>query len=100
MVQHIVMWRFAEQADGHTREENLERVRTALLELPAKVPGIRAFHVHRDAGLDPGAFDLCLVSDFDDAEALKRYSVHPDHQAVSALVGRVRETRAAVDFIC
>jgi quinol monooxygenase YgiN len=98
MLHHIVMWKFAAEADGHSKEENMARARAALLALPAKIPEIRSMRVERDMGLDAGAFDMCLVSEFDDAESLKRYAVHPEHKAVSALIGKVREGRGVIDF--
>jgi quinol monooxygenase YgiN len=98
MLHHIVMWRFAAEADGHSKEENMVRTRAALLALPAKIAEIRSFRVERDLGVVPDAFDMCLVSEFDDAEALKRYTVHPEHKAVSALIGKVREGRSVIDF--
>ncbi|MET0885657.1 MAG: Dabb family protein, partial [Mycetocola sp.] len=32
-----------------------------------------------------------------DADALERYSVHPEHQRVGKYIGEVREDRVAVD---
>ena len=98
MLHHIVMWKFAAEADGHSKEENMARARAALLALPAKIAEIRAFHVGRDLGLVPDTFDMCLISEFDDADAFKRYTVHPEHKAVSALIGKVREGRSVIDF--
>ena len=100
MLHHIVMWRFAEEADGHDRKANIDRVLEAARVLPERIPELRAFAVHRDLGLDPaGSCDLCLVSEFEDAEALERYRVHPEHKAFASLVARVRESRSIADYI-
>lgn len=99
MLTHIVMWHFAESADGHSRAENMARVKEALLALPPLIPEIRRFEVHADAGLDASASHLCLVSEFDDAEGLRRYAENPDHRAVSALISKVREGRAVIDYV-
>jgi hypothetical protein len=97
MLRHIVLWTFPELADGHTRAENMERVRAALMALPAVIPEIRRFELHADLGLDASASTMCLVSEFEDADALSRYAVHPDHKAASALISRVRTSRAVID---
>ncbi len=98
MLKHIVMWTFPELADGHTRAENMERVRAALMALPAVIPEIRLFEVHADVGIDASASTMCLISEFEDADALQRYAVHPDHRAASALIARVRSDRAVIDY--
>ena len=99
MLHHIVMWKFADQADGHTRAENMARCRAGLMALPAKIPEVRSFRVEMDIGLNQDAFDMCLVSTFDDADSLSRYAIHPDHKAISALIKKVREGRGVIDFI-
>jgi quinol monooxygenase YgiN len=98
MLKHIVLWTFPEQADGHTRAENMERVREVLMRLPPIIPEIRRFELHADAGIDPNASTMCLISEFEDAAALQRYAVHPDHKAASALISRVRSDRAVIDY--
>jgi len=98
MLKHIVLWTFAEFADGHTRAENMERVRAALMALPPLIPEIRRFEVHADLGIDASASTMCLVSEFEDADALQRYAAHPDHRAVSALISGVRTSRAVIDY--
>ena len=41
MIQHVVMWKFADVAEGRTREENMEWVREHLTALIPIVPEIR-----------------------------------------------------------
>ncbi len=99
MLTHIVLWNYKESAEGGTRTENMARVRDLLLSLPAKIPEIRRFEVHADVGIDPSAASMCLVSEFEDADALARYAVHPEHKAVSAFIGKVREGRSVIDYV-
>ena len=97
MIRHIVVWKFLDQADGRTRLENLELARKALLELPSRIPGILAWEVGLNAVEAPEAFDLALVSLFEDREALAIYQNHPEHQRVVAFLRNVRLHRAVVD---
>lgn len=93
------MWKFKEQADDHDRLTNMTRVKKELEALPERMPGlILDLGVGLNA-LDDGAnFDMVLVADFEDLEALDRYLKHPEHEKVAELVMKVREQRAAVDF--
>jgi quinol monooxygenase YgiN len=97
MIRHVVMWSFAEQAGGHSRAENLARIRAMLEALPAQIDGIERFEVGID---ERGGTDthLVLVSDFRDWGALEAYKVHPAHQEVVAALGEVRDGRWVVDY--
>jgi len=46
------------------------------------------------------AYDAVLISTFAGQEELEIYKQHPEHQAVSAFVKKVRTSRAVVDFPC
>jgi hypothetical protein len=96
MLRHIVMWKVA----GDTKEARdavRAELRARLEALPAQLEMIRRFEIGvNDLGADN--YDVVLVSEFDDADALTRYVQHPIHQKV---VGYVRENtvgRAAVDY--
>lgn len=98
MVKHIVMWKFKEFAQGRTKEENLELVRSMLLKLPEKIDFIRSMEVRFNENPKEGMFDAVLISTFDSPADVERYRVHPEHKAVSSYVSLVREDRASVDF--
>ena len=48
MLKHIVMWKFAPEAEGKTREENLDYVIGELKKLPAQIPQIRSMQIGKD----------------------------------------------------
>lgn len=97
MLQHIVMWKFKESADGKNKSEIMEEVRSRLLALPAIIPEIKFMQLGRDVSGTEMSFDMVLVTRFDSREALETYRVHPAHQAVSAYVKTVRTARAVLD---
>mgnify|MGYP001444868356 FL=1 len=99
MIRHIVLWKLADFAEGNSRRDNAALIRQSLMTLPGVIPEIRSLEVHDNAGPDAGAFDLVLVSDFDDLAALERYQSHPAHKAVAAFVKAVRTDRAVVDYV-
>lgn len=98
MLRHVVMWRFQEGAEGKTRMEHAQWMKEHLEQLADVVPEIRSIEVGVNQNPGEMAYDAVLIADFDDAEAVKRYKVHPAHRAVSDYCKAVRESRTVVDY--
>jgi hypothetical protein len=98
VIKHIVMWNFADEAEGADRATNLKRVQEALLGLRQVVPGILALEPVIPTEPFEHSYDLVLYSEFESPEALQAYAVHPDHVAVAGLIGKVRTARVCVDY--
>lgn len=98
MVKHIVAWTFADEADGHTKAENVALIKEALDLLPDSIPGIVAFEVVAPQTGFEASFDLLLYSEFESRQALDNYIVHPEHQAVAARIGALRKERYCMDY--
>lgn len=98
MVRHIVMWKFKDEAEGLTKEENLLKVKAMLEALPEKIDFIRHMEVRLNENDNGKNFDAVLISEFDSIEDVKRYRVHPDHVKISQYVSLVRLDRASVDY--
>lgn len=98
MLKHIVMWKFHDQAEGKSKQENMEWVRQALRELQPRVPELLSMEIGQDIGVGRDTYDMCLITTFEDADALDRYQHHPDHKLISAYVSKVRSARTCVDF--
>jgi len=99
MVEHIVMWKLLEEAEGYSADENFERARKALLALPEKIAVIRSFDLKRNMNPDAKNADMVLLSSFDSLEDLSYYAGHPEHLLVGALIGKITTGRAAIDFV-
>ncbi len=100
MIRHIVLFRFKEEAEGRSKQENVEATRAMLEALPAKIDLILHSTVEVNAeGSNPENADLILISDFASQETLDAYIVHPDHKAVGAFMKPLRESRMAIDLI-
>ena len=99
MIRHVCMFNFLPEAEGRSREENVEITKAMLEALPEKIDWIRASTVAVNSKDAPkGNWDLILISDFDSFDDLERYIVHPDHVAVGAFMKPVRSDRSCVDF--
>ena len=98
MIKHIVMWSFADEAEGADKATNLTIVRDRLTGLADVVPGI--IKLEPVIPVDPfeHSYDLVLYSEFESPEALKAYAEHPDHVALAGFIGKVRTARVCVDY--
>ncbi len=97
MIKHIVMWNFADEAEGADKAANLARVQADLHAL-RDLPGLLTLEVA--IGADPleHSYDLVLYSEFESVEALQAYATHPRHVAVAQFIGKVRTARVCMDY--
>lgn len=98
MIKHIVMWRLKEEALGCSKSENAQKIKDQLEALKGEVEEILDIEVGLNCIEGDQAFDVVLVSLFEDRDALDRYQVHPLHKAVGDFIGQVRSERTVVDY--
>lgn len=99
MIRHIVMFKFLPEAEGRTARENAVIAKEKLDALYGVVPTLKNSTVSLNSSeADQSNYDLVLIADFDDIDALNAYQVHPEHKKAGAFIGTVRESRACVDF--
>ena len=97
MIQHIVMWKFAEVAEGKTRAENMNWVETRLKALVPIIPEIKKLEIGADIGGTDMSYDMVLIMEFESMEDLHTYKIHPEHQKISQYVKKIRIARATVN---
>jgi hypothetical protein len=98
MFKHIVFWRFAEEAEGHSIKENMDIVKEGLLSLIGKVPTLLSAEVGQDVLHTDASSDMCLICTFEDKEGFIVYRDHPEHQKVLAYIKNVITERKIIDF--
>jgi len=98
MVKHIVMWRLREEANGMGRRENALAIKLLLEELSGRIPGLLRIEVGVAGEVSEGGYDVVLLSEFADMEALAAYQSHPLHEAVRDFIVAAAAGRAVVDF--
>lgn len=98
MLKHIVFWKFKEEAEGLSKQENMDKVRAALLALDGVVPTLRSAEVGQDVLHSPASYDMCLICTFEDMPGFITYRDHPEHQKVLAYLGKVIEDRKVIDY--
>lgn len=102
MIQHIVMFKFKETANGKTKAENLKEAKERMLALREQIPEIQGMEVRLAAeGSAPANYDYILISQFNNMEELAVYQKHPAHVAFGKFVTELREPdgRACIDYI-
>ena len=95
MIKHIVMWRFKETAE---KPKNMEKAKELLENLNGKIDGLLYLEVGIDIFEGNDQCDVFLYSEFEDRKSLDDYQIHPLHKAAADFIGRVRESRTAVDY--
>ena len=101
MIQHIVMFKFKETANGKTKAENLAEAKRRMLALQGEIPEIVEMEVRLGVtGAAPSNYDYVLISKFRSMEELETYQKHPLHVAFGNFVRELREPdgRACLDY--
>ena len=87
MVKHVIVWTLKDEYSAEEKENIKKGIKEGLEGLKGKIPGLVDIKVNINALASSNA-DLMLDSTFESEEALKGYSVHPEHVAVAN--GKVR----------
>ena len=82
MVRHVIVWTLKDEYGDLEKAEIKAGVKAGLEGLLGKVPGIVEIKVNTDK-LDSSSGDMMLDSLFENAQALKDYSVNPLHVEVA-----------------
>ncbi len=95
MVKHIVFFRFPDNKD---KENILKDFKKRIEDLQEKIPEIQ----HIEAGINfsdrETAFDIALVSEFENERDLEVYRIHPDHAALIDFLNQFERELAVVDY--
>ena len=99
MVKHVILWTLKDEFSEAEKAKIISEMKEALEGLKGKIPGLIDIKVNTTK-LATSTADVMLDSTFESEEALKGYSVHPEHVAVAD--GKVRpftKSRACLDYL-
>ncbi len=96
-IRHIVLWKLAAD-DADTRALHAEQIAERLTALKDVIDEIQHIEVGRNVANPQANWDVALVSEFADVDALERYQVHPAHQEAAGFVRSVVAERSSVDY--
>lgn len=93
MITHVVLMKLKSE----NKQANLEEARRQLLDMLGKVEPLRAIEVGLNVVPSARAYDLSLITRFDDLAGLSVYADHPVHVQVKSFLATVLETTCVVD---
>ena len=96
MLKHVITWRLKAE-DAPTKLANGAVIASLLEGLVPLIPSLNSLTV--GSNIVPGNWDLCLIAEFADVEALDAYQVHPEHVKVVAQIKDFFAERGCVDFL-
>ena len=97
MIRHVVMFNLSAAADSE-RAADISEMQSRLGALVGVVPGLQSIVLKPDLGLLEDHWDVVLISEHDDNEALEGYQKHPAHVEAGAFIRSVTNDRATVDY--
>ena len=99
MIRHIVTYKFLPEAEGRTKTENLEIAKGLAAKMGESIPVLKAFLCGTGCdGQKADNYDIILICDLENLDALAEYKMHPAHKAFGSLCHAVSSGRAAIDF--
>ncbi len=98
MICHVVLIRLRRDLPESAGIELLEQARRLL----APIPVVRNFRLGRGLGKRAEVdYPYSLVMEFEDADALQAYQVHPDHvRFVRQVVDPIQDDKKVFDYWC
>ena len=97
MVRHIVLFKFDKKLSSSEKHDLFIRFKTAIECLPETITFIR--HIEVENNINTGEdWDICLLSEFESLEDVRRYSVHPNHVAAAGIIKPYLSGRSCVDY--
>ena len=98
MIRHVVAFQLTAASDAE-RAADISGMQERLAALVGVVPGLQSISLKPDLGLLEDHWDVILVSEHDDVEALEGYQAHPAHLAAGAYVRSVTSSeRVTIDY--
>jgi hypothetical protein len=99
MVKHVILWTLKDTLSAEEKLSVKAGIKEGLEGLAGRIPGLVEIKVQAE-GLASSNADLMLDSTFENEEALKGYSVHPEHVAVAnSKVRPYTATRTCLDYV-
>jgi hypothetical protein len=98
MVKHVILWTLKDTLSAEEKLSVKAGIKEGLEGLAGRIPGLVEIKVQTE-GLPSSNADLMLDSTFESEDALKGYSVHPEHvEVANTKVRPYTATRTCLDY--
>lgn len=99
MIKHVVLFKLAPFAEGHSKHENALYLKDELEKLQDLIPELLKIEIVLNmSDVSATNYDLMLIADFNNLQDLDIYVNHPDHVKIGLFMSKVRTDRAAIDY--
>ncbi|MEG1616474.1 MAG: Dabb family protein [Bacteroidales bacterium] len=98
MIKHVLLFKLREMETPELKMEIMLEIKTRLEGLKAVIPAIHSIEVGINAN-PKESYDIALISEHQDWDALATYRDDPHHVAVAQFIAQYREERACADFV-
>lgn len=96
MIRHIVLMKLLNEAEGHDKQYNGQRIKAGMEALPAQIEGMISSTVLLG---NADRFDVCITNEFVDEEAMNYFGAHPLHQEMRTYIHKVVQDNRP-SFVC
>ena len=97
MVKHVLLIKLRDMKTPEQKQAIMVEIKEKLMGLKALVPAIHSIDVRLNQN-PRETYDICLISEHNDWDALEAYRVDPHHVEVANFIALYRESRACADF--
>jgi hypothetical protein len=97
MLVHIVMIKISASSETE-KKKRISQLKDSLDKLPSLIPEIKYYDVGVNLSTRSNAYDLAVVSEFENEGDLSIYRDHPEHQKVVGLLEGIKEDVVVVDY--
>ena len=97
MVKHVLLFKLREMNSPEKKMAIMKDIKSQLLALKDVVTAISKI----DVGINQNPkenYDIALISEHKDWDALAEYRDHPAHQKVAKFIAEYREARSCADY--
>ena len=99
MVRHVVMIKLKEIPAAFERQNAINQIKADLDTLPSKIKEIKSYEVGVNINPNPLAYEIVLISEFENFNDLNIYREHPEHVKVLELIGKYKDNSVFNDYI-
>ncbi len=97
MINHVVLFKLKDFPPAE-KQKVREKIKSLLEGLYGKIDELKYIEVGLNVEPDTGAYDICLITRFENMEAFSVYRTHPEHLKVVEYIQATTLSRAAVDY--
>ena len=77
----------------------LDNIKAELDALPSKISEIKFYEVGINIAVSPVAYDIVLISEFENMKDLNTYREHPEHKRVLDIIAEAKNSSIVTDYV-